>query len=193
MRRDPRLSRYFAAGDTDDERAIGARGAAHRGSPNLTAPHAVLGTPAEPARLDHGRSCHPDCSALDHPGGPTSLFRGREPGASAAVGCLPSHPPEAERSLARPAVLDRPQAGLAGLGVAWVIVRPATVIAWHRRGVAWYWTRRSRPRAAVHRSTPTCDAWPERWPERTRSGARRAFTEGCRRWDSTCLSGPSPG
>jgi hypothetical protein len=29
---------------------------------------------------------------------------------------------------------------------ALVIVRPATVIAWHRRGFAWYWTRRSRPK-----------------------------------------------
>src|SRR5258705_5489179 len=28
---------------------------------------------------------------------------------------------------------------------ALVMVRPATVIAWHRRGFAWYWTRRSRP------------------------------------------------
>src|SRR4051812_44363599 len=28
---------------------------------------------------------------------------------------------------------------------ALVIVRPATVIAWHRRGFAWYRTRRSRP------------------------------------------------
>jgi putative transposase len=27
-----------------------------------------------------------------------------------------------------------------------VIVRPATVVAWHRRGFAWYWTRRSRPK-----------------------------------------------
>ena len=25
------------------------------------------------------------------------------------------------------------------------VVRPATVIAWHRRGFAWYWTWRSRP------------------------------------------------
>ena len=40
-----------------------------------------------------------------------------------------------------------------GLRLAWpdwksalVVVRPATVIAWHRRGFAWYWTRRSRPR-----------------------------------------------
>ena len=40
-----------------------------------------------------------------------------------------------------------------GLRRAWpdwksalVVVRPATVIAWHRRGFAWYWTRRSRPR-----------------------------------------------
>ncbi len=27
---------------------------------------------------------------------------------------------------------------------ALVIVRPATVIGWHRRGFAWYWTRQSR-------------------------------------------------
>jgi transposase InsO family protein len=39
-----------------------------------------------------------------------------------------------------------------GLRRAWtdwrsalVIVRPATVVAWHRRGFAWYWTWRSRP------------------------------------------------
>jgi putative transposase len=41
-----------------------------------------------------------------------------------------------------------------GLRLAWpdwksalVIVRPATVIAWHRRGFTWYWTRRSRPKS----------------------------------------------
>ena len=40
-----------------------------------------------------------------------------------------------------------------GLRLAWpdwksalVIVRPATVIAWHRHGFAWYWTRRSHPK-----------------------------------------------
>ena len=40
-----------------------------------------------------------------------------------------------------------------GLRWAWpdwksalVVVRPATVVAWHRRGFAWYWTRQSRPR-----------------------------------------------
>lgn len=39
-----------------------------------------------------------------------------------------------------------------GLRAAWrdwktalVIVRPSTVVGWHRRGLAWYWTRRSRP------------------------------------------------
>lgn len=39
-----------------------------------------------------------------------------------------------------------------GLRWAWpdwksalVVVRRATVIGWHRRGFAWYWTRRSRP------------------------------------------------
>jgi hypothetical protein len=29
---------------------------------------------------------------------------------------------------------------------ALVVVQPATVVAWHRRGFAWYCTRRSRPR-----------------------------------------------
>ena len=29
---------------------------------------------------------------------------------------------------------------------ALVVVKPATVVAWHRRGLVWYWTRRSRPR-----------------------------------------------
>jgi putative transposase len=45
-----------------------------------------------------------------------------------------------------------------GLRLAWpdwksalVIVRPATVIAWHRRGLAWYWTRRSRPKGGRQR------------------------------------------
>ena len=71
---------------------------------NLTAPNAASATRAEPAMLDHGRPCHPDCSAPDHPGEPTSKSRFREPGAAAAVGCLPSHLSEADRSLARPAI-----------------------------------------------------------------------------------------
>jgi len=32
-----------------------------------------------------------------------------------------------------------------GWKTAVVVLRPATVIAWHRRGFAWYWTWRSRP------------------------------------------------
>jgi hypothetical protein len=46
-----------------------------------------------------------------------------------------------------------------GLRWAWpdwksalVVVRPATVVAWHRRGFAWYWTRRSRPRGGRPRA-----------------------------------------
>ena len=35
---------------------------------------------------------------------------------------------------------------MAGLAIGLVIVRPATVIAWHRRGFAWHWIRQSRPR-----------------------------------------------
>ncbi len=47
-----------------------------------------------------------------------------------------------------------------GLRRAWtdwrsalVIVRPATVVAWHRRGFAWYWTWRSRPTGGRPRVT----------------------------------------
>ena len=46
-----------------------------------------------------------------------------------------------------------------GLRAAWrdwksalVVVRPATVVAWHRHGFAWYWTRRSRPRGGRPRA-----------------------------------------
>ena len=31
-----------------------------------------------------------------------------------------------------------------GWATALVVLRPATVIGWHRRGFAWYWTRRLR-------------------------------------------------
>ena len=55
--------------------------------------------------------------APDHPGEPTSKFRLRELRAAAAVGCLPTHPSEADRSLVRPAVPGRPPTGLAGLKV----------------------------------------------------------------------------
>jgi hypothetical protein len=67
--------------------------------------------------LDHGRPRHPDGSAPDHPGEPTSKSRFREPGAAAAVGSVPSHPSEADRLVVRSAVLGRPPAGLAGLEV----------------------------------------------------------------------------
>jgi hypothetical protein len=74
-----------------------------------------------------------------------------------------------------------------GLQLAWpdwksalVIVRPATVIAWHRRGFAWYWTRRSRPRGG----RPQVDADVRRLTREMAlanplSGARRVFTESC--------------
>ena len=79
------------------------------------------------------------------PGEPTSQSRVRAPGVAPAVGCLPSHPP-------KPTVRWPDRLFWVGLRLAWpdwksalVIVRPATVIAWHRRGFSWYWTRRSRP------------------------------------------------
>ena len=113
---------------------------------NLTAPNAASATWAQPAMLDHGRSRDPDGSASDHRGEPTSKSRVREPGAAAAVGCVPSHPCEADRSLVRSAVLGRPPAGLAALevGLGDCPTRHSHRLASPRLRV--YWTRRSRPR-----------------------------------------------
>lgn len=82
-----------------------------------------------------------------------------------------------------------------GLRAAWpgwksalMIVRPATVIAWHRRGLAWYWRRRSRRsggrpqvsadvRRLIREMAVTNPLW----------GAP-GYTENCRSWDSTSLN-----
>lgn len=55
------------------------------------------------------------------------------------------------RTRPKPAVRWSDRLFWVGLRQAWpswksalVVVRPATVIEWHRRGFAWYWTRRSR-------------------------------------------------
>src|SRR5215204_6699425 len=96
--------------------------------------------------LDHGRPCHPNCSAPDQPRKPTSQSRVREPAAAAAVGCLPSHPSEATLRWSDRLFWVAVRLAWPDWKSASVIVRPATVIAWHRRGFAWYWTRRSRPR-----------------------------------------------
>jgi putative transposase len=57
------------------------------------------------------------------------------------------------RTRPRPAIRWSDRLFWIGLRWAWpdwksalVVVRPATVVAWHRRGFAWYWTRQSRPR-----------------------------------------------
>jgi putative transposase len=57
------------------------------------------------------------------------------------------------RTRSKPAIRWSDRLFWIGLRWAWrdwqsalVVVRPATVVAWHRRGFAWYWTRRSRPR-----------------------------------------------
>ena len=56
------------------------------------------------------------------------------------------------RTRPRPTVRWSDRLVWVGLRRAWpawktalVVLRPATVIAWHRRGFAGYWTRRSRP------------------------------------------------
>ncbi len=55
------------------------------------------------------------------------------------------------RTRPKPAVRWSDRLFWVGLRHAWpgwtsalMVVRPATVIEWHRRGFAWYWTRRSR-------------------------------------------------
>ena len=57
-----------------------------------------------------------------------------------------------QRARPRPAVRWSDRLFWVALRRAWmdwrsalVIVRPATVVAWHRRGFVWYWTWRSRP------------------------------------------------
>jgi putative transposase len=57
------------------------------------------------------------------------------------------------RTRPKPAIRWSDRLFWTGLRWAWpawksalVIVRPSTVVAWHRRGFAWYWTRRSRRR-----------------------------------------------
>ena len=62
---------------------------------------------------------------------------------------------------------------------ALVVIRPATVVAWHRRGFSWYWTRRSRPRGGRPRSERMSDDWFGRWPSRTHSGAHLGSMENC--------------
>ena len=62
---------------------------------------------------------------------------------------------------------------------ALVVVRPATVVAWARRGFAWYWTRRSRPKGGRPHVDADMRRLTREMPERTRFGARRVFTESC--------------
>ena len=57
-----------------------------------------------------------------------------------------------QRARPRPTIRWADRLFWVGLRRAWtdwrsalVIVRPTTVVAWHRRGFAWYWTWRSRP------------------------------------------------
>ena len=73
-----------------------------------------------------------------------------------------------------------------GLRRAWpdwksalVVVRPATVIAWHRRGVAWYWTRQSRPRGGRPPVGADVRRLVRRWPSPPHSGARLGSMGSC--------------
>src|SRR5215217_8032098 len=58
----------------------------------------------------------------------------RKLGAAASVNCLPAHRPEAGHSLVRPAVLDWPATGMAGLDIGLGGRPTRTVVALHLRG-----------------------------------------------------------
>ena len=63
---------------------------------------------------------------------------------------------------------------------ALVIVKPATVIGWHRRGFKVFWTWKSRPRRAGRPRVQTRSANSSAaCAERIRSGGRRASTVNC--------------
>ena len=81
----------------------------------------------------------PDC-----PVRPASVTRPREPRPPAAVGDVSADTAQAPRARVRPTVLGRLRRVWPDWASALVVVRPATVIEWHRRGFVSYWTRRSR-------------------------------------------------
>ena len=61
---------------------------------------------------------------------------------------------------------------------ALILVKPETVIGWHRKGFKLYWTRKSRNRGGrppIERSGRSS----VEWPARTRLGERLGFTASC--------------
>ncbi len=134
-------------GDAFERRlSVGSAPAAAVVRQNLTPANLALGAVAEPAMLDHDRAPHPDRSAPDHPGEPTWQSRAQNLALRQQLAVY-------HRTRPKPTVRWSDRLFWIGLRLAWpewkstlMIVRPATVIAWHRRGFAWYWTQRSRPK-----------------------------------------------
>jgi hypothetical protein len=63
--------------------------------------------------------------------------------------------------------------------MALVIVKPETVIAWHRQGFWLWWTWKSRGRKGRPTVPADVRALIPPWPRRTRVGARHGFTANC--------------
>jgi hypothetical protein len=63
------------------------------------------------------------------------------------------------------------------------VVKPDTVIAWHRRGFRLFWTWKSRHRIGRPAVPHDVRALIRESPPRTPSGARRGFTGSFRRWE----------
>jgi len=72
-----------------------------------------------------------------------------------------------------------------------VIVRPETVVAWHRAGFRLFWRLRSRPKSS-QRSIPRFELSSGGWRTRTLPGALREFTVSFWNSDSTSLNARSP-
>ncbi len=89
------------------------------------------------ANVDH----HPRLDALLHAAPSREPHRG-EPRAAPAACRPPALCPAAEAPAERPRVLGGPVACLVTLAI--IVVKPETVIGWHRRGFVRFWARRSR-------------------------------------------------
>src|SRR5258708_3924508 len=82
----------------------------------------------------------------------------------------------------------------AGWREALHLVRPETVVRWHRQGFRAFWTWKSRRGEWVDlRSARSLRISCAPWRSRIRSGARRAFTASCSSSASTSRSAPWPG
>ena len=104
------------------------------------------------------------------------------------------------RTRPRPAVGWSDRLFWVGLRRAWtdwrsalVIVRPATVVEWHRRGFAWSWTWRSRPTGGRPRVNGALRRLIGEMAGANPLWGRHASTASSSSWGSPCPSGRCPG